>query len=233
MFLLERNVVKCQEKHMLWKPYTNQSNTSKSKRTTNKILSCYTPASKEHDISESLTLPVDALKHVNERQINWQDTELPQTNEESPSDLQSLESKQQCIRCQRSYTSNAALVKHQRYYCNFYHTKSFTCKYCDKVYMSLGALKMHIRTHTLPCTCMICGKSFSRPWLLQGHVRTHTGEKPYKCSHCNRAFADRSNLRAHLQTHSQIKKYKCEQCTKTFSRMSLLIKHQTSGSCIV
>lgn len=109
--------------------------------------------------------------------------------------------------------------------------KEFSCKYCDKSYVSMGALKMHIRTHTLPCKCDICGKAFSRPWLLQGHIRTHTGEKPFQCEHCNRAFADRSNLRAHLQTHQQIKKYSCKKCSKTFSRMSLLQKHQDSLSC--
>ncbi|EDW51825.1 GM16048 [Drosophila sechellia] len=107
--------------------------------------------------------------------------------------------------------------------------KSFSCKDCDKTYVSLGALKMHIRTHTLPCKCNLCGKAFSRPWLLQGHIRTHTGEKPFSCQHCHRAFADRSNLRAHLQTHSDIKKYSCTSCSKTFSRMSLLTKHSESG----
>lgn len=56
--------------------------------------------------------------------------------------------------------------------------KAFNCKYCNKEYLSLGALKMHIRSHTLPCVCTTCGKAFSRPWLLQGHVRTHTGECP-------------------------------------------------------
>ena len=110
-------------------------------------------------------------------------------------------------------------------------TRHFSCKYCDKDYMSLGALKMHIRTHTLPCKCKICGKSFSRPWLLQGHIRTHTGERPFSCSYCGRAFADRSNLRAHLQTHTDVKKYECRNCSKTFSRMSLLTKHEEADCC--
>ncbi len=108
----------------------------------------------------------------------------------------------------------------------------FNCKSCEKSYLTSGALKMHIRTHTLPCKCKICGKSFSRPWLLQGHVRTHTGEKPFKCEICYRAFADRSNLRAHMQTHSFIKKYHCSNCDRTFSRMSLLNRHNENSHCM-
>ncbi|KAM9410017.1 snail family zinc finger 1a [Pholidichthys leucotaenia] len=108
---------------------------------------------------------------------------------------------------------------------------AFFCKHCLKEYTSLGALKMHIRSHTLPCVCKTCGKAFSRPWLLRGHIRTHTGERPFSCNQCKRAFADRSNLRAHQQTHAEVKKYQCGVCARTFSRMSLLQKHATSGSC--
>lgn len=139
----------------------------------------------------------------------------------------------QCPDCNKSYSTYSGLSKHQQFHCATTNKKSFSCKYCDKVYMSLGALKMHIRTHTLPCKCKLCGKAFSRPWLLQGHIRTHTGEKPFACPHCNRAFADRSNLRAHLQTHSDVKKYSCKTCAKTFSRMSLLSKHEDGGCAAV
>lgn len=103
--------------------------------------------------------------------------------------------------------------------------RQYSCKYCDKGYMTLGALKMHIRTHTLPCKCHICGKAFSRQWLLQGHIRTHTGERPYACSYCTRAFADRSNLRAHMQTHIVGEGLACVHCYKVFNRAPLLLKH--------
>ncbi|XP_013784027.2 protein snail homolog Sna-like [Limulus polyphemus] len=139
-------------------------------------------------------------------------------------------SRYQCSECNKSYSTHSGLSKHRQFHCDAADKKSFSCKHCDKVYVSLGALKMHIRTHTLPCKCTLCGKAFSRPWLLQGHIRTHTGEKPFSCPHCNRAFADRSNLRAHLQTHSDVKKYRCKSCNKTFSRMSLLVKHE-EGVC--
>ena len=134
-----------------------------------------------------------------------------------------------CESCGKSYSTFSGLSKHKQFHCTSHIKKEFACKYCDKTYVSLGALKMHIRTHTLPCKCPLCGKAFSRPWLLQGHIRTHTGEKPFQCAHCGRAFADRSNLRAHLQTHSEIKKYSCKNCSKTFSRMSLLLKHEDGG----
>ncbi|KAK3581140.1 hypothetical protein CHS0354_033936 [Potamilus streckersoni] len=138
--------------------------------------------------------------------------------------------KYQCDGCNKHYSTFSGLSKHKQFHCSNQIKKEFNCKYCEKTYVSLGALKMHIRTHTLPCKCKVCGKAFSRPWLLQGHIRTHTGEKPFRCSHCARAFADRSNLRAHLQTHSDVKKYSCKGCSKTFSRMSLLLKHE-DGCC--
>lgn len=137
----------------------------------------------------------------------------------------------QCVDCNKSYATYSGLSRHRQFHCITQAKKAFNCKYCEKVYVSLGALKMHIRTHTLPCKCNLCGKAFSRLWLLQGHIRTHTGEKPFACPHCSRAFADRSNLRAHLQTHSDVKKYSCNACSKTFSRMSLLLKHN-DGGCV-
>ncbi|XP_038593395.1 zinc finger protein SNAI2-like isoform X2 [Micropterus salmoides] len=135
----------------------------------------------------------------------------------------------ECLDCRKDLLSFSGLAKRKQLQCEWSSKKDFSCKYCEKEYVSLGALKMHIRTHTLPCVCKLCGKAFSRPWLLQGHIRTHTGEKPFSCLHCSRAFADRSNLRAHVQTHSEVKKYQCASCFKTFSRISLLAKHQEAG----
>lgn len=74
----------------------------------------------------------------------------------------------QCTDCNKSYSTFSGLSKHQEFHCATQTKKAFSCKHCEKVYVSLGALKMHIRTHTLPCKCKLCGKAFSRPWLLQG-----------------------------------------------------------------
>ena len=136
-----------------------------------------------------------------------------------------------CSECGKAYATRPGLAKHKELHCTAtLGARAYSCPTCNKSYTSCGALKMHIRTHTLPCKCHVCGKAFSRPWLLQGHIRTHTGEKPFQCTECCRSFADRSNLRAHQQTHATVKKYACAVCTKTFSRMSLLNKHR-EGTC--
>ena len=160
--------------------------------------------------------------------------------------------RQQCAQCSLVFSTLGDLIKHQQSPCGSPSSSSPTqsgstgsppnrspspllsCPHCDKTYTSSGALKMHLRTHTLPCRCAVCGKSFSRPWLLQGHLRTHTGERPFRCTVCGRAFADRSNLRAHAQTHSAAKRYQCTGCRRSFSRLSLLVRHErhtTSGCC--
>lgn len=87
----------------------------------------------------------------------------------------SQERSDECFDCQKAFLTLSSLANQRQIHCQWQCQKYFSCKYCDKEYVSLGALKMHIRTHTLPCVCKLCGKAFSRPWLLQGHIRTHTG----------------------------------------------------------
>jgi snail 2 len=203
-------------------------------------------------IESSFTAPPDSVRKRQSSKENNSSLPSPRPSSETSSPHSPYF---HCPHCKRTYSTQSGFIKHQQQHCRANHNvehktnqqpssrqkslpeerstsedKQFTCQSCDKVYYSMSALKMHIRTHTLPCKCDVCGKAFSRMWLLNGHLRTHSGEKPFTCLVCDRAFADRSNLRAHMQTHSQLKRYRCPSCGKTFSRVGLLKKHIQSNS---
>ena len=97
-----------------------------------------------------------------------------------------------CPDCGKRYSTSSNLARHRQSHkqaignsppsstSNNVDKQSRKCPHCDKIYVSVPAFNMHVRTHTQGCVCPHCGKKFSRPWLLQGHLRTHTGEKPFR-----------------------------------------------------
>jgi len=80
-----------------------------------------------------------------------------------------------CSDCGKRYSTSSNLARHKQTHRSINDKKAKKCPVCDKIYVSMPAFSMHMRTHNQTCKCDICGKSFSRPWLLQGHIRTHTG----------------------------------------------------------
>lgn len=121
----------------------------------------------------------DSLNHLNLPTLLVLPTRWPPIpgpdGGQAPDGLQAAPGGFEGLHCRRPRPTPAGLARHRQPHWPPRAPRCFSCRYCDKEYGSLGALKMHIRTHTLPCLCSVCGKAFSRPWLLQGHIRTHTG----------------------------------------------------------
>ncbi|XP_022217852.2 zinc finger protein 90 [Drosophila obscura] len=130
-----------------------------------------------------------------------------------------------CANCPKTFTTNGALVTHQK---RHFKVIQHHCNYCGQGFVESSNLKRHItakHTKEKPHTCTVCQRKFSRVYLLELHSRTHTGERPYKCNQCQRRFSQLGVLRSHERIHSNERPHRCQLCPKTFGRATQLRTH--------
>uniref|UniRef100_A0A3P8TPJ7 C2H2-type domain-containing protein n=1 Tax=Amphiprion percula TaxID=161767 RepID=A0A3P8TPJ7_AMPPE len=127
-----------------------------------------------------------------------------------------------CDKCDKKYSSKAALIVHQRI-----HTGElpYLCLHCGRGLRSSNMLQLHVRTHTgdRRYTCHICGKTSVQH--LARHMRMHRGEKNYLCSECGKTFLSSGELRLHTRYHTGERPYTCKHCGKSFTAKCHLMVH--------
>ena len=65
-----------------------------------------------------------------------------------------------CPDCGKRYSTSSNLARHRQTHRSVTDKKARKCPHCDKVYVSMPAYSMHVRTHTQGCVCRYFIHSF-------------------------------------------------------------------------
>lgn len=108
--------------------------------------------------------------------------------------------------------------------------QTYTCSYCNKVFMQKQYLLDHVVVHTgdTPHRCTQCLASFAYRSALWRHRKKHSGERPHSCIHCHKAFVDKQTLVAHERTHTGERPFICDRCGAAFTQKSNLRTHRNT-----
>ncbi|XP_005178553.3 zinc finger protein 182 [Musca domestica] len=177
--------------------FVQSINLRKHLQKTHALTQCYACTICDHWFSSEMGL----LQHA-------KDCKEPCSDEE-------LSSEEKGRKVQKSNLSNEHIENDRR------------CVYCERVFQTPFALRMHLRTHTgeRPFQCQYCDKSFKTQSSLNSHVKRHIGQADFVCSICGKAFYERGNLDVHMLTHTGERPHSCTVCQKKFTRVFLLELH--------
>ena len=137
-----------------------------------------------------------------------------------------------CPICNKTFTSENQLEKHQR----FHVQKCFSCNICHEIFEKKWLYDQHLSEkhgqQLEKSSCPECNKEFSPPHLLLAHIQSHhKKDNQFRCFVCSLNFNKKHNLLTHLASwHPQEKFPYCPVCMDIFSDKKALETHDCPGA---
>ena len=110
-----------------------------------------------------------------------------------------------CSRCQRAYTSSFWCRVHEK--THSVTEKIHQCNHCQRSFLTIQHLNIHMACHKKPFVCGICSHSFHSKHDLTRHMNIHLNGN--FCQICNKTHR---HLAKHVAKHERQAKYKCQEC---------------------
>ncbi|CAG2229354.1 KRAB [Mytilus edulis] len=136
-----------------------------------------------------------------------------------------------CEVCGKKFKRRSTLRSH-----SFVHSEGMKCRFCEKVFRSIGGCDYHIvRVHSHLVNvdnykknlvkCEECDKFFPSKYTYDQHQIKHLKEKSWMCHICGKKFKTQAQLDKHKPNHELVKPFYCQCCGSAFITQSRLDAH--------